>query len=141
MGDGPEHRDFRGGGHVEIDAVRVECVDDRVDDVPVLACVLHRRRQRQERLVAVGDGRTRDRARFDDLARAPHEQLGAGADEPLTGVDERTRLAGDQKASDVARVELGVGFHEDLAGEYHLFQVAPRDGVERALDRRPPVVA
>ena len=46
----------------ELVAARREHVDDAVDDEAVLARVLHRCGQGQQGLVAVGDGRTRDRS-------------------------------------------------------------------------------
>ena len=78
---------------VELDAALVEGFDDRVDDEPVLAVVLHRCGQRaQRRVVAVGDRGSRDGQGLHLVTDPAHEQLGTRADEPVGRVDEATRL-------------------------------------------------
>ena len=81
--DRAEHRDLGIRATLQVGAARAERVDDRVDDEAVLAGVLRRRGQRQQRLVAVGDGRAGDRPRLDDVTGAAHEELGARADEAV----------------------------------------------------------
>ncbi len=90
---GPNTATSGDGVGVQLVAAGLEHVDDAVDDEAVLARVLHRRRQREQRGVAVGDGGAGDGPRLDDVTHAPHEELGARADEALARVHERSGLA------------------------------------------------
>jgi len=80
------------------------------------------------------------RQRRDDLAPTAHEQLGAGADQPVDAEQEAPREALAQPLREAQGGQRMLGLGPDLACEHDLVRVAGPDVRRRAGHRVAPVV-